>query len=586
MAGVIYLDIDDEITSAAARIRAADEARVALVLPAGSRVATSRINFRLLAREAQARNRALSIVAPEGSARSLAASAGLPAFATVAEFEEAHGKPASTPAAELEGDLDGEPDGFASAIAQPDNVGQTAILTPVPAGPQTAARERPRAFATGPDVRSRPVVEPGRRRVSGRLIALVAILALTGIVVAVGAYLLLPSASIVITPRTESLGPLDLTVRADPAAQQADPAAGVVPAQQASIPLTATGEFSSTDKKVRETKATGRVRFTSRNTASKVTIPAGTQVSTSSGVVFVTTQAVTVPRAVFIPPTPGIADAPIQAVAKGTSGNVDAGTITHVSTSVQAQLVNSEDPVNNEQPTTGGTHTEKKVVGQKDVDGAVATLKKSLTTQLDAAVDDPQRLPAGTTAFPDTKAMTEPVPSSDPATLVGKEIEKFTLGMTATGTVTGVDQTQVQQLAEQRIRGGVDGQHDLVAGSVSVKVGAGSVQGSTVTFPVTATARQVKRLDLDKLRDEVKGRRLDEARTILEPYGDVAIDVWPSYVSVIPSFDFRLDLRVANEVATEQPGPGRSTSSPSAPASRSPTGSRSPAGSRAPSPSP
>ena len=117
--------------------------------------------------------------------------------------------------------------------------------------------------------------------------------------------------------------------------------------------------------------------------------------------VFVTTQAVTVPRAVFIPPTPGIADAPIQAVAKGTSGNVDAGTITHVSTSVQAQLVNSEDPVNNEQPTTGGTHTEKKVVGQKDVDGAVATLRKSLTTQLDAGVDDPQRLPAGTTAFPE-----------------------------------------------------------------------------------------------------------------------------------------------------------------------------------------
>ena len=62
MAGVIYLDIDDEITSAATRIRDAKDARVALVLPAGSRVATSRINFRLLAREAQSRHRQLSIV--------------------------------------------------------------------------------------------------------------------------------------------------------------------------------------------------------------------------------------------------------------------------------------------------------------------------------------------------------------------------------------------------------------------------------------------------------------------------------------------------------------------------------------------
>ena len=49
---IVYLDVDDEITSAAARIRTAEEVDVALVLPAGSRIATSRINFRLLAREA------------------------------------------------------------------------------------------------------------------------------------------------------------------------------------------------------------------------------------------------------------------------------------------------------------------------------------------------------------------------------------------------------------------------------------------------------------------------------------------------------------------------------------------------------
>src|SRR2546425_7192753 len=104
MAGVIYLDIDDEITSAATRIRDANDARVALVLPAGSRVATSRINFRLLAREAQSRRRQLSIVAPEGSARSLAASAGLPAYSSVTEYEEAAaGRKPSTSGADSNG---------------------------------------------------------------------------------------------------------------------------------------------------------------------------------------------------------------------------------------------------------------------------------------------------------------------------------------------------------------------------------------------------------------------------------------------------------------------------------------------------
>jgi hypothetical protein len=574
MAGVIYLDIDDEITSAAARIRAAEEARLALVLPAGSRVATSRINFRLLAREAQARNRSLSIVAPDGSARSLAASAGLPAFATVAEFEESRAKPGRRARVEQ----DGEPDAFAGAIAGPaEGLGQTAILTPVPAA-EAVASERPRAFpAPDLDVRSRPVVERPARRVSVGLIGLVAILALTGIVAAVGAYLLLPSASIVITPRTDAVGPLDLTVRADPAVQQADPVAGVVPAQQASIPLTATGEFSATGKKITETKAHGSVTFRNCDPGGGKRIAGGSTVSTVSGIRFLTASEVALPAAIYDPDTSKVTcqsnDVDVTAVEPGTSGNVAEGTINKVPPSANPNLVF----VRNPNPTTGGTHKESPRVVQKDVNAAVATLKKSLTTQLDAAVDDPQRLPAGTTAFPDTKAMSEPAPSSDPATLVGKEMEKFTLGMTATGTVTGVDQTQVQQVAEQRIRASVDGEHDLVAGSVSVKVGAGRVQGSTVSFPVTATARQVRRLDVDKLRESVKGRPLEEARSILQPYGEVRIDVWPAYVSVIPTFDFRLDLRVSNEVATEHSGAGAGSPSASSPSpGSSPVSSPSP----------
>ena len=88
MAGrIIYLEVDDEITSAAARIRDADADRLALVLPYGSRVATSRINFRLLSRDALTHDKRVSIVAGDAATRALAASAGLPVFATVAEYE-------------------------------------------------------------------------------------------------------------------------------------------------------------------------------------------------------------------------------------------------------------------------------------------------------------------------------------------------------------------------------------------------------------------------------------------------------------------------------------------------------------------
>src|SRR6478736_7014212 len=86
---LIYLEVDDEITSAAARIRAAEQDRLALVLPHGSRVATSRINFRLLSRDAIEHDKRLSIVSADPATRALAASAGLPVFASVAEYEAA-----------------------------------------------------------------------------------------------------------------------------------------------------------------------------------------------------------------------------------------------------------------------------------------------------------------------------------------------------------------------------------------------------------------------------------------------------------------------------------------------------------------
>ena len=50
---VWYLDNDDEITDAVARLRGADEERVVFVVPPGSRIASGRINFKLLAREAE-----------------------------------------------------------------------------------------------------------------------------------------------------------------------------------------------------------------------------------------------------------------------------------------------------------------------------------------------------------------------------------------------------------------------------------------------------------------------------------------------------------------------------------------------------
>ena len=86
---VWYLELDDEITDAVARLRAAKDDRVVLVVPPGSRIGTGRINFRLLAREAETRGLTLALVSSDAQVRALAASAGLDVYATVSESEAA-----------------------------------------------------------------------------------------------------------------------------------------------------------------------------------------------------------------------------------------------------------------------------------------------------------------------------------------------------------------------------------------------------------------------------------------------------------------------------------------------------------------
>ena len=80
-----------------------------------------------------------------------------------------------------------------------------------------------------------------------------------------------------------------------------------------------------------------------------------------------------------------------------------------------------------------------------------------------------------------------PSPTPDPATLVGQEVQTFTLGLSATGTVLAVDSSPVEAIAEARLAAAVDPGHRLVDGSMQVTVGDGVVTEGLIDFPVTGT---------------------------------------------------------------------------------------------------
>ncbi len=412
-------------------------------------------------------------------------------------------------------------------------------------GPSAPTRARPAADGDGRGIGRTPI-----------LVGL-AVLALAIVVGGVAAFLILPSATAVVTPREETIGPVSLRITASTDITEPNIEAGLVPAEVVSIDVQADDTFPATGTRVEEKKAKGVVRFQNLDFTSSNTVAKGAIVRTRSGVRFRTDKSVTVPAAKLVGVTifASEKDVKVTAVEAGPDGNVPAGAI-QVPPRGEAFL-----NVTNPQPTSGGTREEFPRVTQADVDAAQAALSGSLTTDFQDRLDDADLVPEGITVFPETAALDSPTYSEDADTLVGQEVESFDLAATATGTVTTVDSAPVRVIAEAKLDSSVEAGHQLVEGSSRIDEAPAVVEGATIAYPVVATARQIALLDPAVLKAAIIGKPVAEAQAILDAYGDTNLQTWPDWVSTIPTIESRVDVSVDGPVVVETPGelagPGR-----------------------------
>ena len=538
---LIYLDVDDEITSAAARIRGAGAERVALVLPYGSRLATSRINFRLLARAATERGKHIEVICADASARALALAAGLPVHASVAAFEGRVPVPAAGASA---GEAGGAGIAGGAATAAGGVVGGMSVEPDVADDTETRVLAIPRRSATKVP-RVGPPRPPIRTGVAVGIGVAALVLVLLGGLLAVE---MLPSATIVLHPRSEEIGPLELAVSARPDVTEPDAEALAIPAQTITFVLQASDTFPATGVKTVETKATGTVRFSNFDNGGGIFIPAGTVVRTEDKIEFVTVAELTLPRAQtdFFPPfttRPSTGSVGVQAVKTGEGGNVGNNTIIDVPKGGRNLFVT------NPEPTSGGTHTELPQVTADDVSAAQAAIEAALVAELDVLVAAKTGVPAGITLFPETRAVGDAEYDADPESLVGTEGAEFDLGATAQGTAIGVDPSPIEAIAETRLRARVTAGWTLQPDSITPLVGDALVVGDVITFPVTIVGTQVHDVDEAALIESIRGLLLADARGRLEDVGDVEIELWPDWVSTIPT---RVD-RITFDLAAPQP---------------------------------
>ncbi|CAN5819077.1 hypothetical protein BH23CHL8_BH23CHL8_25830 [soil metagenome] len=525
---VWYLDDDAEITDAVARLRSAEDDLVILVVPAGSRIATGRINFRLLAREASARDLRLAVASPDEQVRSLAGAAGVLARATAEEAQAALERgdaPTSTEATEtstatdaLDREMDGE--GHPHGERRLSEAGATATTGLAGSSDATATR-----------------------RVTRRHLALGAgAIATAAMIGGVTALQTLPTATVTLLPTTTSVGPILVTVAASVATETVDEASGEIPAQSVSIPLTVEGTFPATGSEAVESRARGEVVFSSAEQAFEQPISARTRVRTPDGVEFQTTEEV-----VLRPPSGGAGAAevraPIEAVRPGEQGNVPEGEVSVVP-SLESQGVS----VTNPEATSGGDQEVTPVITQDDYEAAATDLANRLAGELANRLREPDSVPEGLTLFPETARLGNIRHAPPPEELVGRPVDAFELTASVTAYALAVDESLVDQVAVARLARQAPAGTTLVPSSLSTEAGTGTARGDVINYAASAEGAVYLMLDPDDVLAQVRGLPVSEARSILGSYGTATVTVWPEFMGSLPDDAARIQLHI------EEPG--------------------------------
>jgi hypothetical protein len=535
---LLYLEPDDEITSVVRRLRDAEPGRVVLVASGRSKATTSAVALRLLAGVATEEGREVALVA-DAAGRALAAEAGIPAFASVAEASAEGAVPAAPPPARrapirvVRGD-----EARVTAAAPPEAPSRPGSLEEtmtVPAA-QPQAREQPRPRRRAPPSSQRPATAPGRRArpPTQRGVPAAFLVMLTAAALVTVGFLaaVAPAATISIVPNREPIDPVAYAI----SLPVADVESGEL---RAEVERRATGVFSD------PTPASGVVTFLNYNT-SPVRVAAGTRVAAGE-IVFATLEDIIVPTGFFT--IPGTEDVAITAVNPGPEGNVAADAIDtvldeDVRNALRAFSDNPNRIVRNQDPTGGGEENEEPEVTEQDVGRARRAIRADLEEQLAEALAEDEEL---------VYAEAEPgeITFDVPEDLVGRRGEgTFTLSGTLAYERANMLLADVEAAAAQRLLDDetvVPSGRQVAPDTITVEVGEARREGDEMTVDVLVSADTDPVLDEAAIRERVAGRTVAEAEAALEELGEVTVDLWPDWVDRVPQLQFRINIRSVDE---------------------------------------
>ena len=508
---VIYIDIEDDITAIINKVKTAKASIVALVPPKRVGVLQSTVNLKLLLRAADTADRRIVLITSDQALTSLAAGMSIPIAKNL------QSKPEIAPIAALVSD-----DDVINGEELP--VGDLADSAATPSGTEVAVAPETKPVPPKASGIKVPNFDSFRKKLFlfGGLG-----LALTGFLV--WALLFAPEATVAITARTNVVNiSKTLQLRAN---VKLDASQAILPVITNQTKKTVSVDFTPTGKKDVGASATGTVKFTTNSITSLGTIPAGTSLTSTSGMVYKTDLAVTLTLTNALA---GVTTT-VTAAGSGAKYNGASGSASGAPSGVVTTFVGA---------TSGGTDKTVTVVSADDVAKAKDQLK---TQDANAVKAELQKLfTAGQIVISEGFIVEAAEPVSSP--VVDTEATTARLTAETTYVLVGILRSDLKSVYEHYLNTQLKGdtsQKIYESGDNATQFSQFAKTDTGFSVRATAVAQVGPNIDSAVLAKQLEGKRVGEVQQLvgaIQGVKDVDVKLSPFWVSRVPGAADRITI--------------------------------------------
>ena len=522
---VIYIDIEDDITTIIGKIKASKQRIIALVPPRRTGILQSAVNIRLLSRAAKSADKTIVIITNDSVLAGLAATAKIPVAKTLQSKPEI----AEIPALKVDDESDVIDGGklavgdMADAAKNSSSDNDAAIDSTIAA----ANEKESKGLTSLKNMVKKPKV-PNFSAFRKKFLLIGGGVLLFGVFL-VWAIWFAPHATVIISAKTTSMTVSDTVSLSESATTNAK--SNIIKSIKKEIAKEVSVEFSATGKKNVGEKATGVVVFKNVSPDS-VTIAAGT-VLKNSGLSYTLNSSVTVPGGSYQRNCPGYicpgsASGAITASEGGAQYNAATGSMSISVDDISASLRSA---------TSGGTDKTATVVTASDIEAAKNKLSEKkiegLKEQLIASFSN------------SVKTITESYAEnrSDPSSSVAVDAEAtgaVTLKSTITANMLAIDKNELKNFIESKLKDELSGKkaqriYDNGVEKAAFSQFANARNAQTVRL--TANGKVGPDIKEESVKDQAKGKSYGEVQSAIESIDgveDVDVKFSPFWVKPVP----------------------------------------------------